>query len=94
MLYLAWNAGTIIGAAAGESLGDPADLGLDAAFPALFLALTAPLLRNREAVAAALLGAALALVLTPLVPAGLPVLAASAACLVGLRHRRGRGEAA
>jgi predicted branched-subunit amino acid permease len=94
MLYLAWNAGTIFGAAAGESLGDPADLGLDAAFPALFLALTAPLLRNREAVAAALLGAALALVLTPLVPAGLPVIAASAACLVGLRHRRGRGEAA
>jgi len=91
-----WNAGTAIGVLAGDSLTDPATLGLDAAFPALFLALLAPLLRSDGsiALAAALIGAAIALTLTPFTPAGLPVIAATAACLVGLarprsaRHRR------
>jgi 4-azaleucine resistance transporter AzlC len=88
LLYVGWNAGTAIGVAAGDSLADPATLGLDAAFPALFLALVAPLLRTRTAVAAALLGAGIALALTPLTPAGVPVIAATAACLVGLARPR------
>jgi 4-azaleucine resistance transporter AzlC len=85
-LYVGWTSGTAIGVVAGDSLADPATLGLDAAFPALFLALLAPLLRTRDALAAALLGAALALSLTPITPAGFPVIAATAACLVGLRR--------
>jgi 4-azaleucine resistance transporter AzlC len=86
LLYLGWNTGTAIGVLAGDSLTHPATLGLDAAFPALFLALLAPLLRRGSApVAAALLGAGIALALTPLVPAGIPVIAATAGCLVGLR---------
>ena len=90
VLYLGWNAGTAVGVLAGDSLADPATLGLDAAFPALFLALLAPLLRadGRVAIAAALIGAAIALTLTPLTPAGVPVIAATAACLVGLARRR------
>jgi 4-azaleucine resistance transporter AzlC len=85
LLYVCWNAGTAVGVLAGDSLTDPATLGLDAAFPALFLALLAPLLRHSSrSLAAALLGAAIALALTPLVPAGVPVIAATAACLVGL----------
>jgi 4-azaleucine resistance transporter AzlC len=85
LLYVCWNAGTAVGVLAGDSLTDPATLGLDAAFPALFLALLAPLLRHSSRpLAAALLGAAIALALTPLVPAGVPVIAATAACLVGL----------
>jgi len=85
LLYLAWNAGTAAGVFAGDSLTDPATLGLDAAFPALFLALLAPLVRaDATAKTAALLGAAIALALTPITPAGLPVIAAVAACLVGL----------
>src|SRR5215207_4540941 len=85
LLYVCWNAGTAIGVLAGDSLTDPATLGLDAAFPALFLALLAPLLRHRSThLAAALLGAAIALALTPITPAGVPVIAATAACLVGL----------
>lgn len=85
LLYVCWNAGTAVGVLAGDSLTDPATLGLDAAFPALFLALLAPLLRHgSRPLAAALLGAAIALALTPLVPAGVPVIAATAACLVGL----------
>jgi 4-azaleucine resistance transporter AzlC len=88
LLYVGWNAGTAIGVLAGDSLADPATLGLDAAFPALFLALLAPLLGTRTAVAAALLGAGIALALTPLTPAGVPVIAATAACLVGLARPR------
>jgi 4-azaleucine resistance transporter AzlC len=85
-LYVGWTGGTAIGVVAGDSLADPATLGLDAAFPALFLALVAPLLRNRDALAAALLGAGIAICLTPITPAGIPVIAATAACLVGLRR--------
>jgi 4-azaleucine resistance transporter AzlC len=85
-LYVGWTSGTAIGVVAGDSLADPATLGLDAAFPALFLALLAPLLRTRDRLTAALLGAALALSLTPITPAGIPVIAATAACLVGLRR--------
>ena len=85
LLYVCWNAGTAVGVLAGDGLTDPATLGLDAAFPALFLALLAPLLRHRSThLAAALLGAAIALALTPITPAGVPVIAATAACLVGL----------
>ena len=85
-LYVGWSAGTAVGVLAGDSLGDPATLGLDAAFPALFLALLSPLLRNRNALGAALAGAGIALALTPITPAGIPVIAATAACLVGLRR--------
>jgi predicted branched-subunit amino acid permease len=86
ILYVGWNAGTAIGVLAGDSLTDPATLGLDAAFPALFLALLAPLVRSggRNPVAAAVMGAGIALALTPVAPAGVPVIAATAACLVGL----------
>src|SRR6266545_4907353 len=65
LLYLAWVAGTAIGAVGGQALGDPKTLGLDAAFPALFLALLLPQLRNRRAILAAVLGGAIALALIP-----------------------------
>jgi 4-azaleucine resistance transporter AzlC len=89
-LYGAWAAGTALGALFGDVLGDPATLGLDAAFPALFLALLIPQLRARESRAAALAGAAIALALTPFTPPGVPIICASAACLMGLRRRRAR----
>jgi 4-azaleucine resistance transporter AzlC len=85
-LFPSWVGGTAIGVAAGDLVGDPARLGLDAAFPALFLALLVPQAASRRAVAAALLGGAIALVLIPLTPAGIPIVAASAACLVGVRR--------
>ena len=84
-LYVAWVAGTALGIAFGNLIGDPARWGLDAAFPALFLALLVPQLRDRDAKVAAVLGAAIALALTPFTPAGVPIIAASAACLIGLR---------
>jgi branched chain amino acid efflux pump len=91
LLYAAWLSGTAVGVFAGKALGDPKALGLDGAFPALFLALLVPQLRTRTATIAALLGGAIALVLIPLTPPGVPIVAASAACLLGLR--RGEDEA-
>jgi 4-azaleucine resistance transporter AzlC len=81
---LAWWSGTAIGALGGSLLGDPAKFGLDAIFPAFFLALLVGELRNRRAVAAAAIAITLALVLVPQVPAGLPIVAASVAALLGL----------
>jgi 4-azaleucine resistance transporter AzlC len=81
-----WWGGTIIGAVAGSLLGDPATLGLDALFPAFYLALLAEELRDRTSLASALLGAAIALALVPFTPPGIPVVAASLGALLGLRR--------
>ena len=86
VLYVSWVAGTTVGAIVGQGIGDPATFGLDAAFAALFLGLLVPMARDRRHVAAALLGATIALALTPFAPAGVPIIAASAACLLGLKR--------
>jgi 4-azaleucine resistance transporter AzlC len=83
VLYVCWVGGTALGALVGDRLGDPERYGLDAAFPALFLALLVPQVTSRRALAAALAGGAIALVLIPFVPAGVPIVAATAACLIG-----------
>ena len=82
--YPAWVAGTAIGVLGGSAVGDPEALGLDAIFPAFFLGLLAAELGRPRAVAAALLGGAIALTVTPFLPPGLPVLLASSAALIGL----------
>lgn len=87
VLWCAWVGGTIIGVVGGDALGDPTALGLDAAFPALFLALLVSQLASSAAVLAALLGGLIALVLTPVTPPGVPIIAAAAAALVGLVRR-------
>jgi branched chain amino acid efflux pump len=83
VLYVCWVSGTALGALVGDRLGDPERYGLDAAFPALFLALLVPQVTSRRALAAALTGGAIALVLIPFVPAGVPIVAATAACFIG-----------
>ena len=82
--FVPWVTGTAAGVFAGSLLGDIEKLGLDVVFPAFFLALLAGELRNGRAVVVALLAAALTLTLVPFVPAGIPVVAASAAALLGL----------
>jgi predicted branched-subunit amino acid permease len=78
-LFAVWNTGVLLGALAGSALGDTGTYGLDAAFPAVLVALVLPTLRADAAVRrSALLGAALALAVTPAVPAGVPVLVALA----------------
>ncbi|HEX5954777.1 MAG TPA: AzlC family ABC transporter permease [Solirubrobacterales bacterium] len=83
--YPCWVGGTALGVLAGDLIGDPAALGLDALFPAFFLCLLVEgeLRPGLPAVVAAL-GSLIALVLIPFTPAGVPVIAASAAALVGL----------
>jgi predicted branched-subunit amino acid permease len=88
--FPAWIAGTAIGLFAGDLIGDPATYGLDALFPAFFLALLlgGELSNDRLAAVVAVLGAILALALIPIAPAGIPVIAASAAALLGLSRRK------
>jgi 4-azaleucine resistance transporter AzlC len=86
-IFVCWNLGTLLGALGGSVIGDPNALGLDAAFPAGFVVLIAPHLRRIEGRLAAALGAAIALVLVPIAPTGVPIIAAGAAALIGLRRR-------
>jgi|RhiMethySRZTD1v2_1073278.scaffolds.fasta_scaffold22177_5 branched chain amino acid efflux pump len=86
VLYLAWVTSTAVGALGASVLADPRALGLDAAFPALFLALLWPQLRERRAAAVAALGAGIALVTLSFAPPGVPIVAAAAACLLGVRR--------
>jgi 4-azaleucine resistance transporter AzlC len=87
-VFVCWNLGTLAGALAGSGLGDPRDLGLDAVFPAVFLALLAPQLRRRGAVPVAIAGALIALALLPVAPAGVPVMVAALAAVPVLVARR------
>jgi predicted branched-subunit amino acid permease len=83
----AWIAGTAAGVLAGPVLGDPHALGLDAIFPAFYLALLIEEANGRRpAIAAAVLGGALTLALMPFAPPGVPVIAAGLAALAGLRR--------
>jgi predicted branched-subunit amino acid permease len=85
--YPAWVAGTAIGVIASGGIGDPGRFGLDAIFPAFFLGLLVNELRSPHTSGVALGGAALALVLTPIAPPGVPVLAACLAALAGAMLR-------
>ena len=87
--YVAWVSGTVAGAIWGDALGDPEALGLDAVYPAFFVALLIAEVKSARALGVAALGAVIALALVPLAPPGVPVLAASLATLVGLWSRRG-----
>jgi 4-azaleucine resistance transporter AzlC len=85
--YPGWVIGTVVGALAGGALGNPRSLGLDAIFPAFFLGLLVGELRRPQARPVAVLGAAIALVLTPFTPAGVPIIAASVAVFLPVRTR-------
>jgi predicted branched-subunit amino acid permease len=87
--YVAWTSGTAIGVLAHDVGGSVENLGLDAIFPAFFLAL---LMRGigsggKRVIAATVIAAVLAAALVPIAPPGVPVLAASGAALLGLKGR-------
>jgi 4-azaleucine resistance transporter AzlC len=82
----AWMGGTAIGVIGGSALAHPEQFGIDAVFPAFFLALLVREGGNRRTVAAALGGAAIAFALLPFIPPGLAVIAATLAALIGLRR--------
>jgi 4-azaleucine resistance transporter AzlC len=82
--YLTWLAGTVVGAFAGDLVGDPERWGLDALFPVFFIAILLAELKRPGARGAALAGVVIALALVPWTPPGIPILAASTAALLGL----------
>ncbi len=95
-LYLLWNLTTLLGALGAEAIGDTEAWGLDAAGPAVFLALLAPMLKTGTERAAAALAVLLGLGLLPVLPAGVPVLLAALAAPAVLwadGRRRGQGDA-
>lgn len=89
-IFLLWNVATLIGAVAGESLGDPRTYGLDAAVGAAFLALLWPRLAQRSNQVLGIVAALVALALVPLTAAGVPVLAAGGVALLAGALRRNR----
>ncbi|MEU4426256.1 AzlC family ABC transporter permease [Actinoplanes sp. NPDC024001] len=89
-LFVTWNTGVVLGVLLGGAVGDPNALGLDAAFPAGLIALILPSLRDRDTRRVALAGAAVAVLLTPVLPAGLPVLCALLGLLTLVRPSRRR----
>ncbi|GIE76096.1 hypothetical protein Aph02nite_20460 [Actinoplanes philippinensis] len=84
-LFVCWNTGVLLGVLLGGATGDPDALGLDAAFPAGLIALILPSLRDRSTRLVALTGAAAAVLLTPFLPAGLPVMCALLGLLTLIR---------
>lgn len=89
-VWIGWVGATALGAFAGDLLGDLERYGLDATFPATFLALLAPWLRQRRLAVTAVLGAALALVMWGWTPPGVPLILAVGAVLPVLIAERGR----
>ncbi|MER7464744.1 AzlC family ABC transporter permease [Streptomyces sp. NPDC097981] len=89
-LYVLWNLTTLLGVLGAEALGDTSAWGLDAAGPAVFLALLAPMLQTATERAVAALALVLGLGLLPVLPAGLPVLIAALAApaILWLKGRR------
>jgi predicted branched-subunit amino acid permease len=83
-VFVFWNVLTFAGALLGESIGDPSAFGLDAAAAAAFLGLLWPRLRELQPIAVAVAAGVIAVVLSPVLPAGLPILiAALSAVFVG-----------
>ena len=92
-IFILWNLTTLIGALIGDALGDIRQYGLDAAAPAAFLGLLWPRLRKLQPIAVAVGAAVVAVALTPVLPTGIPVLAAAlVAVIVGLTNWLGRKD--
>ena len=92
-LFSFWNIGTAIGVLVGDAIGDPNVWGLDAAFPASFVALLGPHVGTAPARVAAIVAVAIAIVAVPFTPAGAPILLAAFAIVPALAMQRARREA-
>ncbi len=87
-LFGAWNVAVLLGVLAGSVVRNTNAFGLDATFPAVLIALALPALAELRTRVSAGTGAVIAVALTPVLPAGLPVLAALAGLATGWRPRR------
>jgi predicted branched-subunit amino acid permease len=93
LMFVFWNVGAVIGRLAGAAVPDPDAFGVDAAFPAALLAMLLPALGRADARRVGLAAAAVALLATPFLPAGLPVIVGLAGLLVAGREPAGREAA-
>jgi 4-azaleucine resistance transporter AzlC len=89
LLFASWNAAVVLGVVAGAVIRNTGSFGLDSTFPAVLLALALPSMTERRTRAAAIVGAAVAVALTPVLPAGLPVLAGLCGLAFALPGREG-----
>lgn len=85
-VYVCWNLGTAVGAVAGGALGDLDAWGLDAAFPAAFIALLAPHLGRPSGRTAAAVAGVVAVAAVAVVPTGLPVVLGTVGAAAGALH--------
>ncbi|MEU5882357.1 AzlC family ABC transporter permease [Spirillospora sp. NPDC047279] len=90
--FVGWVGGTALGVFAGENLPDPDAFGLDAIFPAFYIALLGSELHRVRARVAAVLAVGVVLAGSAFMPPGVPVVAAAAVALIGLIPERGGGE--
>ena len=88
-LVLPWWLGASLGVAIGDWVSNPKALGMDAMFPALFIAIIRPQLTTNNARLIAILGAGIALALVEVLQGGLPFLVAALPALLALRNRNG-----
>lgn len=87
-VYISWNVFTLLGAFGAQALGNPSAWGLDAAVPAAFLGLVWPRLIDKRTQVIAVMAMVLAVLLVPLVPAGVPIIATVVIALIfGWRSR-------
>ena len=87
-VFLFWNLFTLLGALGAKALGNPASWGLDAAVPAAFLGLLWPRLQSNFLRVVAAISMVFAMLVTPWLPAGLPIIATTfVAVVLGWRVR-------
>lgn len=87
-LMVGWWAGSVVGVVLGNVVGDGAAWGLDAVFPAALLAIIGSALRRRDGLVAALAGGAICLILVPVAPAGVPILASALGAGLAMTRER------
>ena len=86
-VFVFWNLFTLAGALGAQAMGDVRAFGLDSAVPAAFLGLVWPRLTGNFERALAVGCAIFAIAMTPILPAGLPIIAtAFIAIAVGLKR--------
>jgi predicted branched-subunit amino acid permease len=86
-VFVFWNLFTLAGALGAQAMGDIRAFGLDSAVPAAFLGLVWPRLTGNFERALAAGCALFAIAMTPILPAGLPIIAtAFIAIVIGLKR--------
>lgn len=73
-VYIFWNLFTFLGALGASKIGNPSVWGLDAAVPAAFCGLVWPRLKDKRQLIISSSAIGLALLLTPIAPAGVPII--------------------